>query len=175
METLKAISLRQSTRKYTNEQIKEEDLNVILEAGCAAPVGHGQYKSLHLTVIQNPELLKEISENSAKFFNREGVDVIYNVPTLILVSSTVHEQLPAIGLANASCIIQNMSLAATDLGLGNVYFLGPVVPLSKNPELVQKLNLPEGFVPTAALGVGYPVNPIKERANKHHIETSYVR
>ncbi len=43
METLKTISKRISTRSYKVEQISEKELDTVLGAGSAAPVGFGAY------------------------------------------------------------------------------------------------------------------------------------
>jgi hypothetical protein len=56
-----------------------------------------------------------------------------------------------------------MALAATDLGLGNVYIFGSVNALNLHAELVAKLNLPEGFVPVSALAVGKAAAPMQNR------------
>lgn len=54
METMKAIAKRKSTRAFNPEKgIAKADLDTILAAGCAAPVGAGDYSSLHLTIIQS--------------------------------------------------------------------------------------------------------------------------
>lgn len=58
-ETLINIRNRRSARKFKNEQIKDEELNAILEAGQYAPSAMNQ-QSWHFTVIQNNELLKKL-------------------------------------------------------------------------------------------------------------------
>ena len=63
METMKAIAKRKSTRAFNPEKgIAKADLDAILAAGCAAPVGAGDYSSLHLTIIQSNEMLDKINE-----------------------------------------------------------------------------------------------------------------
>lgn len=49
MNTLETICARKSIRSYTGEQITEEQLNHILKAADAAPIGMGQYENMHLT------------------------------------------------------------------------------------------------------------------------------
>lgn len=176
MELMKAIATRKSTRSYKSEQISDENLNIILKAGSAAPVGMGAYNTVHLTVIQNSDLLSKITNVAREFFNNPKMNPLYNAPTLIIVSSKPNEKAPAIGLANASCIIENMSLAATDLGVGSVYLLGFVFAISKNKELLNELNLPEGFVPDAAIALGYPTEPLtQEKELKQTIETNIIK
>ena len=88
METMKAIAKRKSTRAFDSEkQISKTELEAILAAGCAAPVGAGDYASLHLTVIQNKETLDKISK-AVQTTMKMDRDVLYGVPTVVLVSSS---------------------------------------------------------------------------------------
>jgi nitroreductase len=58
-ETLKIIKQRRSIRSYKDEQIKEEELQTVLEAGLYAPNAGDQ--AWHFTVIQNKELLGRLN------------------------------------------------------------------------------------------------------------------
>ena len=175
METMKAIETRQSCRSFTSEQICAVDLEVILKAANAAPVGMGRYEDVHLTVIQNETLLNEIDRVAAEFFGDPQKHPLYGTKTLILVSAILPEA-PRTVLAycNAGCIVENMALAATDLCLGSVYIFGSVNALNLHAELVAKLGLPEGFVPVSALAVGKAASPVQERTFTKKIETNYI-
>lgn len=176
MELMKAIAMRKSTRSYKSEQISDESLNTILNAGCAAPVGMGAYKSVHLTVIQNSDLLDRITKVTREVFGNPNMNPFYGAPTLVIVSGKTNEKAPAIEVANAACIVENMSLAATDLGLGSVYLLGFLMAISNDKDLLKELNLPEGFVPAAALAIGYPTEQlIKEKDLKQTIEINTIK
>jgi nitroreductase len=79
-------------------------------------------------------------------------------------------------VANASCIIENISLAGTDVGVGSVYLLGFIYAISNNKEILKELNLPDGFVPAAAVALGYPTEPLtKEKELKQTIETNIIK
>ena len=52
-ETIKTLLERRSIRKFKPAQIKEEELNAILEAGMYAPSGANQQSALFV-VIQDP-------------------------------------------------------------------------------------------------------------------------
>ncbi|AQS07379.1 nitroreductase family protein [Clostridium beijerinckii] len=176
MELMKAIAMRKSTRSYKSEQISDESLNTIINAGCAAPVGMGAYNSVHLTVIQNSDLLDKITAVTAKVFGNPNMKPFYSAPTLVIVSGKPNEKAPAIEVANAACIVENMSLAATDLGIGSVYLLGFLFALSSDNDLLKELNLPEGFVPAAALALGYPTEPLtKEKDLKQTIQINTIK
>lgn len=70
-ETLKTILTRRSIRKYKDEQIKEEELQAILEAGRFAPSGLGK-QSAYFTVVQNKEMLQKINEVCKNAYIKSG-------------------------------------------------------------------------------------------------------
>ena len=90
METLAAIAKRTSVRSYKPEQIPVDTLNTILKAGCSAPVASGKYDSLHITVIQDEAILKQLADATSdaafKMIKvRKNRDV--GAKTLVVVSS----------------------------------------------------------------------------------------
>ena len=152
MQTLEAILKRKSVRGFKPEQISEKDLDTILNAACAAPVGHGDYDSLRLTVIQNRKLLDE--------FSAANSDMFYGAPTVIAVSAN---KLEPINFSNAACVTQNMLLAATDLGLGSVYVMNIAMACKKDESLVKKLEIEDGFFPLASVALGCPAKEVEFR------------
>ena len=62
-QTLSVIRQRRTTRKFKSEQIKDEELKEIIDAGLYAPSAHNQ-QSWNFTVVQNGELIKELSDAS---------------------------------------------------------------------------------------------------------------
>lgn len=173
METMKVIARRKSTRAYKQEQIPDDALNAILAAGCAAPVGMGMYDSLHLTVIQDKEILKNISSGIAKIMNMES-DPLYGAPTLVLVSSK-DAVAPGTDYTNAGCVIENMMLAATDKGIDNCFIWGTAPVVSTDVELCKALSVPDGFKPIGSIALGYAVSPDQtEKELKVTIATNRV-
>lgn len=176
METLKAIAMRKSTRAYKPGQITDRELDTVLAAGCAAPVGRGAYETVHLTVLQNEDLLDEIDTAAAKAFGDPNMKLFYGAPTVVVVSSTRNDKVPNIEYANAACIIENMLIAATELGLGSVYLWGFIKALNASGDLLKKLDLPKGFMPVSAVALGYPVEPITDvRELKKTISINIVK
>lgn len=55
-ETLKIIKQRRSNRNFKDEQITDEELQAVLEAGLYAP--NAGDEAWHFTVVQNRELLQ---------------------------------------------------------------------------------------------------------------------
>ncbi len=164
METLTVIANRQSCRAYSKDQISENDLQIILDAANAAPVGKKKFDEIKITVIQNQQLLDKMDAVGAAFFKNHDQHPLYGAPTVVLVSTKSHEGEPyPLAYCNAACIVENMALAATDLGLGNVYIFGAIMALSKNAELCWELKVPEGFFPASAIAIGKAAEPLQER------------
>lgn len=155
MNTLDTLFSRKSVRSYTGLQLTKEELEVILKAANAAPVARGIYEAVHLTVIQNPQLLAKIDANGAAFFGNPNLTPLYHAPTLILVSGKKPEPgMENVFYSSAAIVVHNMSLAAVELGLGQCCIWGATMALSQNEELVETLHLPENFVPCCGLILG---------------------
>ena len=120
MNTMETICSRKSVRNYTGVSITTEELDTILKAANASPVGMGQFDSLRLTVITNKELLSKIEKATAAMFGKPDMHPLYNAPMLVLVSSK--EPTPMmenVVYSNAAIMVHNMALAATELGVGS--------------------------------------------------------
>ena len=76
--TLNDLKNRRSIRSYKPEQIKEEELQKILEAGTYAPTGMGK-QSPKIVVVQDKETRDLLSRLNAKYFPgaSEGMDPFY--------------------------------------------------------------------------------------------------
>lgn len=166
MNTLETLFARKSVRSYTGELPTAEELELILKAANASPVGLKQYDTLHLTVIKNAELLAEIEHAAGAMFGKADEDFhpLYGAPVLVVVSGKI----PAPGMegtaiSNAAIVAHNMAIAATELGLGVCHIWGATAGLAKSEETVKKLHLPEGFVPVCAVCIGKTEETYTER------------
>lgn len=155
METMDMLCRRQSCRAYLPRQILNDKLETVLKAGNAAPVGMGRYDNVCISVIQNGALLDRLNACTANFVGDPAFVATYGAPTVIVVS-TAKADPEDVSYCNAACVVENMHLAATDLGLGSVYLLGCVRALQKDEALQRDLKIPEAFRPMSAIAVGYP-------------------
>ncbi|MFZ7101406.1 MAG: nitroreductase family protein [Peptococcaceae bacterium] len=176
METMKTIATRQSCRAYTGEQITEKELRTILEAANAAPVGFGKYDEVKLTVVQNKDAIAKINRLVSECFGNVEIVPTYGAPTIILVSAKITEDPQnAVAYCNAACIVENMALAATDLGLGSVYVFSVSAGLAAKADYYKELKIPDGFMPVSAIAIGKSKEPIIERAlTVSKIATEYL-
>ncbi len=173
MNTLDAIKARKSTRGVSDRQISDADLDAILFAGGQAAVGGADFESMKLIAVQNKDLIDAIDESAAKV--RPGSHPLYNCPTLIVLASR-KSILPYIEYSNAGCVIQNIMVAAADLGIDSVYLWMAMRGINDDPSLGERLGFPEGYtcLGAAALGYGSKEFP-KLNADEQRIEVSYIR
>ena len=175
MNALEAIAKRVSVRSYKPEQIPDEILEKILRAGMSAPVGSAAYDSLHITVIQNMNLLNQISdavtEMVAKMLGKR-LDKNFGAPTMIIVSAKPG-MMPGIEYANAACVLENMAIAATSLGIENIIHGGASAVVAQSEELKKQLEIPEGFTPVLCASFGYAIE--ETPAKNHEIAVNKVK
>lgn len=162
-EVIRNIHERRSVRSYRSEQIKEEEMDMILDAAIMAPSALNQ-QPWHFTVIQDKKVLEEIDsiviqgmKNSAMEFERkmsenDSFKVAYGAPTLVLVWGREDS---LAWRTDCAAAMQNMQLAASSLGIGSVW-LGLVRHVYSNEKFMAGMKAPAGFVPYYGLALGYP-------------------
>ena len=155
MNDMDVIFSRRSIRSYTSELPSDEQLNLILKAVYASPVGMGRYDSLHVTVVKSGDFLARLEAAAGVQLGKEDYHPLYGAPVLLIFSS-IFPGIPTDNSSYSNCAIlsQNAALAATALGLGACHIWGAIRALNKEPALLAELNLPEGFAPCCALALG---------------------
>ena len=160
------IKSRRTTRAFKkDEQIKDEELNVILEAGIWAPSGHN-LQSVFFTIIQNRkkiDKLNDLVKNSGKdskdeitqkMCNNTMLDLFYGAPTVIIVSHKTCAITPVDDMAAAT---QNILLAAESLDIASGW--NGVVRLffrKITDEEKEEFGIPKDCIPHHAIILGYP-------------------
>lgn len=177
METMNALLSRKSVRAYTGEKISEGKLKEILKAAKASPVGMGKYDTVHLTVIENPELLHAIDTSAAKMFGNPDMHPLYGAPTFVIVSAKPEGGVPNnVEFSNASIMAHNMALAAVDYGIGCCHIWGAVMALSASPDLVGRLELPDGYIPCCGVVLGETTEQYTMRdVPESRVDTNYLK
>ena len=154
---MQVILSRRSIRKFTDQPISTEILEMILKSAYHAPSGHNlqSWKFTVLTKEQDIQKLKSVTKETAKakkvnFYGWE------NPKVLILISNDNRNQY---GCQDASCAAENIMLAASSYGIGSVW-LNPLMTLrdaSPVKELLDEYKIPERHTVWAAIALGYPV------------------
>lgn len=115
-EVIKAMMERRSCRKFKAEQIKDEELQAILEAGKYAATGKG-LQSPKMVVIQNPEIIAKLSKWNADIMGVKS-DPFYGAPTVILVLADATK---TTAVQDGSLVMGNLMLAAHSIGVASCW------------------------------------------------------
>ena len=167
---LQALRTRRSIRNYKPEQITDEELETVLEAGTWAPTAMG-FQDPWIVAVQNPALLERISRMNREVWGKD-VDPFYGAPTYVLVFASDPEKWKN-SVPDGTLVLGNMMLAAHAIGLGSCW-INREREMFATPEgraLMAELGLPEGLIGVGALALGYPAAP--PRAPKPRKENYY--
>lgn len=148
MNTIEAIHARRSIRSFTSDPLSDEDLLILIQAAAAAPSGSNAQAWVFIA-IRNPKRLLAVQSLSPGIISK---------PAAVIVLCADHRQTPHFDQTTNLMIaydigaaLQNILLAATELGLGGC----PVASFNK-PGLIRLLKLPEGVEPKLLVTIGKP-------------------
>ena len=164
-EVLKALRARRSVRAYRPEQIKDEELKAVLEAGTYAPTGMG-WQEPWIVAVQDPEIIAQLVRMNAKAMGTTG-NPYYGAPTIVLVFASPVDKVP-FSVCDGSLVLGNMMLAAYSIGLGScwIHREREMFETDEGKALMKKFGLPDGLVGIGSIALGYaavPLTPAKPR------------
>lgn len=149
MDTIEAIKSRRSVRAFTDENVSDEVVTQILEAGRWAPSGLNN-QAWRFIIVRNPGTKIELSN-----LTNYG-PTIKIAPVLIVVFLDKDHMYNYVkDVQSIGACIQNMLLAIHSMGLGGVW-LGEIL---KNKEIVNKvLEAPDFLELMGVIALGHPVH-----------------
>ena len=160
-ETLRDLKERRSCRAYLPEQIREEALAAILEAGTYAPTGMGRQSPV-IVAVQDPETRNALSRMNAAVMGRDG-DPFYGAPTVVVVLAD-----PEIGtyLYDGVLVMGNLMNAAQAVGVDSCYIFRAkeVFETAEGKALLRKWDIPERYVGIGNCILGYGAPGGKQEA-----------
>lgn len=151
-ETIKTLIERRSCKKLKSEQIKKEELDLILQAGMNAPTGKGMQSPIIL-VLQDKEKIEKLREINKKILGRD-VDPFYNAPTVLVVMA---DKNMFTYVEDGSLVLGNMMNAAFSLGVGSCW-IHRAKEEFETPEgkaLLKEWNIPENYEGVGHCILGY--------------------
>lgn len=151
-EVLQAIKERRSIRRFKADQVSDEELNAVLEAGTWAPTGHGE-QDPWIVAVQNPEQRALLSKVNAEIMGVTS-DPYYGAPTQVYVFAPKDN---ANNIKDGSLVLGTMMLAAHAVGLASCW-INRVDKMAEREEvqaLMKEWGLPEGLVGVGSLALGY--------------------
>lgn len=150
-ETLDVLRCRRSIRQFKSEQITDEELLAVLEAGTYAPTAKGMQTPV-IIAVQNSAERQAVSELNAKIMGT-GDDPYYGAPTIILILAEDDR----FAELNGSAVTTNMLNAAYSIGLGSCWINRPaeMFKTGEGKAMLKKWGLDEALVGVASIALGY--------------------
>ena len=156
---VETIMARRSVRKYKDQPVEREKLDVILECGINAPSGMNK-QPWEVRVVDDPEYINGATElfkqENPKMAEGEGFKNMFrNAPVVIFIA---YDKTRESNQFDCGLLSENMIIAAQSMGLGTVCLGGPIHSMKTPPfeEYVKKLGFSEGYELFVCIGVGYP-------------------
>ena len=154
------IKRRRSIRSYKNEQIKDAELDAILEAGSYAPSGMDKQATI-MVAVQDPEVIALMSGLNAKVMGMD-IDPFYGAPTVVVVFADPAET--ATPVEDGSLVIGNMMQAAFSIGVDScwVHRAKEVFETEEGKALKAKWGVGDSFVGIGNCILGYREGELPE-------------
>jgi nitroreductase len=157
MDLLDAIYNRRSIRKFSDKEVPNDDLYVILDAARWAPSACNQ-QLWHFIIVKNKETKKKIVKEAG------STALILRSPVLVVV--TYRKDNIEEGYQSASAAVENMILAATDLGIGSVWLNS----IGKKTKIKRILKIPQDQIIICFVLFGYAKKDIKNAPPRKPLE-----
>jgi nitroreductase len=190
-ETLQSIYGRHSVRHFTDQEVPEEDLNMILEAANCAPSAHNQqsWRFIVLRGRKKHDLAELVTGRAADFPRPSSILLrmasrsIISAPAVVAVANTgelirhgaelfqvdkeaARDFFRTMEIQSSAAAVENLLVAATSLGIASVW-LGILFLLKE--DVLNFLGEPAGEF-MAVVPLGYPAKTT-EGPKKRPLET----
>ncbi|MCX8104765.1 MAG: nitroreductase family protein [Ignavibacterium album] len=149
METFETIINRRSIRKYKSQKIHQEKILSVLKVAMYAPSAMN-LQPWHFIIINSDEGIAETVKSvpHAEMIKQSGNAI------LVCGDSSIEKNESWL-IQNCSAAVQNILLAAYDLGLGSCWIaVHGMNDIVKN--LQKQFKLPAEIIPIALIALGYP-------------------
>lgn len=114
-EVIQNILTRRSTKKYKSDEVSQDIIDTIVEAGTYAPSGMNKQSPIILEVTSKSVRDRLSKLNAMVAGMPENFDPFYNAPVVLVVLAD--KSVPTY-IYDGSVVMENMLLAAHSLGLG---------------------------------------------------------
>lgn len=151
-DTLIDLKTRRSIRNFKKEQIQEEVLKAILEAGTYAPTGMNAQSPL-MVVVQEKEQIKKLSQLNAAVMETE-TDPFYGAPTVIIVFADKNRRTC---IEDGSLVMGNLMNAAHALGIGSCWInrAREVFDSEEGREIARQWGVTDNYIGIGNCILGY--------------------
>jgi nitroreductase len=150
---LKVLKERRSIRKYKAEQIKDRDLDAVLEAGIWAASGNGKQAAVTV-VLQDADKISRLEKLNAAVLGNPEAKPFYGAPTVITVLAD--KSVPT-WVDDGNMVIANLLNAAHAAGLGScyIYRAGAIFDGAAGKALLKEWGLGDSYGGVGHVLLGY--------------------
>ncbi len=173
-QVLEQIKNRRSIRKYKPDEVPQELLDQIIEAGLYAASGKNQQSAIIIQVT-NKELRSEISRMNAQILSRpEGFDPFFGAPAMLIVLGK--KDWPT-HVADGSLVMGNLMLAAHELGLGSCWINRAKEEFDTQwgKDLLKSLGIEGEYEGIGHCALGYIDGEVPEAAPRKENRVFYIK
>ena len=176
--TLTTIATRYSCRAYTGEPVESEKIQSIALAAVQSPSAMN-LQPWQIIVVQDKSLIEDMDATTMDMLSKmedtstydrimgRGGELFYNAPCMFIVAKKPDADL------DCGIVTENIALAATSLGLGNVICgLAKLVFSTEKGEEYKAKLIPEGYEFGMSVLVGYPENA---DGKPHEVDMSKIK
>jgi len=151
-QAYEAILTRRSRRKYTEDEVSEEQIRLLLDAAMSAPSARNT-QPWHYVVVTDRDVLNAMAEiiPYGKMLRDAPLGMV------VCGDRTLQEREGYL-VQDCSAATENILLAAHALDLGAVW-LGVYPREDRIAGLRNLFELPDEILPIAAISIGVPVKP----------------
>ena len=166
-ETLNTILTRRSIRAYTDKQIDDATIDILLKAGMYAPSATNN-QPWHFVVVRSKDAMNKIMEVHpySKMLKTANAVIVVCAEQTSEVQKMFFPQ-------DLGACTENILLAANSLGIGSVW-LGVYPGKERVQEIAQIFDIPDDIVPFGLISLGYPAeerhDPNRYDASRIHTE-----
>ncbi|MBE6998340.1 MAG: diguanylate cyclase [Ruminococcaceae bacterium] len=150
-EAIEVLMNRRSVRKFKPEQITDEQLKTVLDAGTYAPTAKGEQRP-YIVAVQDKATRDAVAALNAKVIGMSN-DTYYGAPTIILVLAPADE----FGPLDAAAVETNMLNAAYACGLGScwIHRANAMFKTEEGKALLRQWGLDESLDGWCSIALGY--------------------
>lgn len=153
-EAYNNLLTRRAVRKYTDQQVPDELLDAVLEAGLYAPSGMNT-QGVRFVAVRDRETRDLLSKLNAAVMGRDG-DPFYGAPCFVVVLAD--PDIYGGWVEDGALAMGNLMNAAAALGLGScwIHRARQVFDAPEGKALLKKWGLPENLRGIGNCILGYP-------------------
>lgn len=161
-DVIRCLLTRRSVKKYRAEQVEEEKLEQILQAGSYAACGMGKQAG-KIIVLQDPADIAQLEKLNAQILGNPDLHPFYGAPTVCVVLA---DAAAFTAVEDGSLALGNLMNAAHSLGIAScwIHRAREVFASAEGKALLQQWGVEGEWIGIGHCILGYAAEPEKPAA-----------